>query len=105
MNIDINGIILGLFTLLASCAWFINWRKDKQEAKGLQKDNRMKDMDLAKKYVDEFNLNIVVPLQQRVQKLETQQEAFQDAIDSIDSCSHRDGCPVIRRLRKQPKGE
>ena len=55
-------IILGVLTLLGGCAWFVNFRKDKQEAKGIRADNRQKEMDLSKMYVDEFNLNIVVPL-------------------------------------------
>ena len=56
-------IILGVLTLLGGCAWFVNFRKDKQEAGGIRADNRQKEMDLSKMYVDEFNLNIVVPLQ------------------------------------------
>ena len=80
-------IVLGGLTLLGGCAWFVNFRKDKQEAKGIRADNRQKDMNrrtserrgqagldypereggnakrnLSKMYVDEFNLNIVVPL-------------------------------------------
>ena len=84
---DWTSIVLGGLTLLGGCAWFVNFRKDKQEAKGIRADNRQKEMDLSKMYVDEltfglppsrlgnahasmalrsawrrFNLNIVVPL-------------------------------------------
>lgn len=101
-------IILGVLTLLGGCAWltfgfppsrlgsvhasmallsawrrFVNFRKDKQEAGGIRADNRQKEMDLSKMYVDEFNLNIVVPLQQRVQKLESQIERLHDAIEGL----------------------
>ena len=120
-------IIIGLFTLLGGCAWltsglppsrlgkadasiallsllrrFVNFRKDKQEAKGIRADNRQKEMDLSKMYVDEFNLNIVVPLQQRVQKLESQIERLHDAIEGINSCPYRAECPVLDELAKSP---
>ena len=119
-----------MLTLLGGCAWFVNFRKDKQEAKGIRADNRQKDMNrrtserrgragsdypereggnakrnLSKMYVDEFNLNIVVPLQQRVQKLESQIERLQDAIEGINSCPYRAECPVLDRMRKQPEGD
>ena len=38
-------IILGALTLLGGCAWFVNFRKDKQEARGIVADNRQKDMN------------------------------------------------------------
>ena len=38
-------IVLGGLTLLGGCAWFVNFRKDKQEAKGIRADNRQKDMN------------------------------------------------------------
>ena len=98
-------IILGVLTLLGGCAWFVNFRKDKQEAKGIRADNRQKEMDLSKMYVDEFNLNIVVPLQQRVQKLESQIERLHDAIEGINSCPYRAECPVLGRMRKHEAGE
>ena len=93
-------IILGVLTLLGGCAWFVNFRKDKQEAKGIRADNRQKEMDLSKMYVDEFNLNIVVPLQQRVQKLESQIERLHDAIEGINICPYRAECPVLGSLAK-----
>ena len=46
-------------------------------------------LNLSKMYVDEFNLNIVVPLQQRVQRLESQIERLHDAIEGINSCPYR----------------
>jgi len=91
--------------LLGGCAWVVNYRKDKQEAKGIRADNRQKDMNLSKMYVDEFNLNIVVPLQQRVQRLESQIERLQDAIEGINSCPYRAQCPVLDELRKHEAGD
>ena len=79
-------------------------KKHRQEVEALKADNRQKEMDLSKMYVDEFNLNIVVPLQQRVQKLESQIERLHDAIEGINSCPYRAECPVLSRMRKQPEG-
>ena len=59
-------IILGLFTLLSTCGWFVAGRKYRQEVESLRADNRMKDMELGKAYVDEFRSNIARPLQEEV---------------------------------------
>ena len=59
-------IILGLFTLLSTCGWFVSGRKHRQEVESLKADNRMKDMELGKAYVDEFRSNIARPLQEEV---------------------------------------
>ena len=105
MTLGWTEIVVAVVTLLGGCAWVVNWRKDKQEAKGIVADNRQKDMNLSKMYVDEFNLNIVVPLQQRVQKLESQVERLEDAIQGIGSCPYRAECPVLDRMRRDKEGE
>ena len=38
-------IILGLFTLLSTCGWFVAGRKYRQEVESLKANNRMKDME------------------------------------------------------------
>lgn len=38
-------IILGVFTLLSTCGWFVSGRKHRQEVEGLKADVRRKDMD------------------------------------------------------------
>ena len=94
-----------MLTLLGGCAWFVNFRKDKQEAKGIRADNRQKEMDLSKMYVDEFNLNIVVPLQREVGELRQEVAALRNAIQKIDACPHRDNCPVIGELQRKSAGK
>lgn len=89
---NIITLLLALFTLLSSCSWFYNWRKDKQEAKGLKKDNKQKDMDLSKMYVDEFRHHIINPLMREVTML-------RNAIQRIDRCPHRANCPVLDGLQ------
>lgn len=103
MTLDWTSIALAVLTLLNGCAWFVNYRKDKQEAKGIAADNHLKDMELAKKYVEDYNRNIVEPLQQRVLKLEAKLTRLQDAIQSINDCPHSGECPVIGRMRNKPE--
>ena len=49
--------------------------------------------------------SIVVPLQQRVQKLESQIERLHDAIEEINSCPYRAECPVLGRMRQHEAGD
>lgn len=102
MSLDMTSIALAVLTLLTNCAWFVNWRKDKQESEAIKADNRLKEMELAKRYVEDYNQNIVVPLQQRVLNLEAEIGRLQDAIQSINDCPYSGECPVIVRMRKQP---
>ena len=101
----LSAIILAIISFLSGLGWMLDRKKHRQEVESLKADNRQKDMNLSKMYVDEFNLNIVVPLQQRVQKLESQIERLQDAIEGINSCPYRAECPVLDRMRKQPEGD
>jgi hypothetical protein len=94
-------IILGVFTLLSTCGWFVSGRKHRQEVEGLKADNRQKDMELGKMYVDEFRSNIADPLRQEVLELREQIDQLRNAIQRIDRCPHRDTCPVYDELRKQ----
>ena len=55
-------IVLGLFTLLSACGWFVSGRKHRQEVESLKADVRRKDMDLSKDYVTEWRTYIAEPL-------------------------------------------
>ena len=98
-------IVLGLFTLLSTCGWFVSGRKHRQEVESLRADNRQKDMDLSKDYVNEWRTYIAEPLQREVGELWTEVEALRHAIKRIDSCAYRDGCPVLDGQRKHSPGE
>ena len=104
-------------------------KKHRQEVESLKADNRMKDMELGKAYVDEFRSNIARPLQEEVKDLRMEIAQLRNAIQridfvflgrdsaipkqawmalaapSVDVCPHRDGCPVLDSLRKQPEGD
>ena len=105
MNIDVNSIILAVIALLGGCAWFVNWRKDRQEAKGLKKDNQLKDMDLSKMYVDEFRENIADPLRREVRELRSKVDQLRNAIQKIDRCPHRANCPVLDGMQYEQAGD
>ena len=91
-------IVLGLFTLLSTCGWFVSGRKHRQEVEGLRADNRRKDMDLSKDYVSEWRAFIAEPLQREVGELRNEVAQLRDAIRAIEACPHRDGCPVVDRM-------
>ena len=59
--VDWTSIILALITLLGGCGWLLDRKKHRQEVEGLKADNRQKDMELGKMYVDEFRSNIADP--------------------------------------------
>ena len=98
-------IILGLFTLLSTCGWFVSGRKHRQEIESLKADNRQKDMNLSRDYVTEWRTYIAEPLQREVGELRNEVAQLRYAIQKIDACPHRDNCPVIGELQRNAKSE
>ena len=98
-------IILGLFTLLSTCGWFVAGRKYRQEVESLKADNRMKDMELGKAYVDEFRSNIARPLQEEVKDLRMEIAQLRNAIQRIGDCPHSADCPVRDSLQHESQGD
>ena len=98
-------IILGLFTLLSTCGWFVSGRKHRQEIESLKADNRQKDMNLSRDYVTEWRTYIAEPLQREVGELRQEVAQLRYAIQKIDACPHRDNCPVIGELQRKSAGE
>ena len=98
-------IILGLFTLLSTCGWFVAGRKYRQEVESLRADNRMKDMELGKAYVDEFRSNIARPLQEEVKDLRMEIAQLRNAIQRIGDCPHSADCPVRDSLQHESQGD
>ena len=96
-----TSIVLAIITLLGGCGWLFDRHKHKQEVEGLRADNRQKDMDLSKMYVDEFKENIADPLRHEVRELRTEITYLRNAIQKINDCPHSDACPVISELQKQ----
>ena len=91
-------IVLGLFTLLSACGWFVSGRKHRQEVESLKADVRQKDMDLSKDYVTEWRTYIAEPLQREVGELRNEVAELRYAIERVSDCPHRDTCPVREQL-------
>lgn len=94
-------IVLGLFTLLSTCGWFVSGRKHRQEIESLKADNRQKDMNLSKDYVTEWRSCIAEPLQREVGDLRAEVAELRHAIQRIAECPHSGNCPVRDELRHE----
>ena len=105
MTMDFTAIILAIISFLSGLGWMLDRKKHRQEIESLKADNRMKDMELGKAYVDEFRSNIARPLQEEVKDLRMEIAQLRYAIQRIDYCAHRDDCPVLDGMRKQPEGD
>ena len=100
-----NSIIADIIALLALCGWFTNGRKHRRETESIAADNRKKEMELGKQYVDEFKDNIVKPLQTELRGLKREVTKLQKAVDRVNDCNYRDDCPVRDELRRQPASD
>ena len=77
----------------------------RQEVEALRADVKQKELDLSKDYVTEWRTYIAEPLQREVGELRNEVAALRNAIQKIDACPHRDGCPVIGELQRNAKSE
>lgn len=98
-------IVLGLFTLLSTCGWFVSGRKHRQEIQSLKADNRIKDMQLAQIYVEQFEKNIAEPLRREVRELRDEIKELKNALERGKECIHRDNCPIVERVRNKQAGD
>lgn len=98
---DWTSIILGIITLLGGCGWLFDRHKHRQEVEGLKADNRQKEMNLGKDYVDEFRKNIAEPLRREVRELKREVKQLRNALNKIQDCPHAADCPVYDELQKQ----
>ena len=102
---DWSGLILGVIGLLNGCGWIMDRRRHKRLIESLEAENRMKEMNLSKMYVDEFRVNIAKPLQDEVVDLKNEIVKLKNAIKRISDCAHRDSCPVYDELQREQTDE
>ena len=114
--------LLGLLTLIAGGGWLFDKKRHRQEVESIKADNKKKDMELSKMYVDEFKENIAEPLRQEIEQRRTEVselrkenaslrretgglrreiKQLKDAIQKIYDCPHAADCPVYDELQKQ----
>ena len=99
MTIDYTSIILAVISFVGGLGWMLDRKKHRQEVESLRADNRQKDMDLSKDYVNEWRTYIAEPLQREVGELRTEVAGLRDAIQRIGDCPHRAECPVLDSLQ------
>jgi hypothetical protein len=106
LTIEWTSIILAVIGMVSGWAtWWLDRRRHKQEVEGLKADNRQKDMNLSRDYVTEWRTYIAEPLQREVGELRTEVAQLRHAIQAIDVCPHRAGCPVADVMQHDPKPE
>lgn len=112
LNIILGGGFIGTLVTLRSTA-----RKAKAEAVKAEADAETVRIDNAEHATRILVDNIVKPLKDEFNEtkeelVETKKELARNtremarlrkALDGANSCEHRDGCPVLDRLREQPK--
>jgi hypothetical protein len=105
-TIEWTSVILALIGMVSGwVTWWLDRRRHKQEVEGLKADNRQKDMNLSKDYVTEWKTYIAEPLQREVGELRTEVAQLRHAIQAIDVCPHRAGCPVADVMQRDTKPE
>ena len=95
------NILLSVLTIVAGGGWLFDRHRHRQEIESLKADNRQKDMNLSKMYVDEFKENIADPLRREVRELRNEITYLRNAIQKINDCPHSGACPVYSELQKQ----
>ena len=104
-TLDVSAIMLALIGMVSGWGTFwLDRRKHQQEVESLRADNRQKEMNLSKDYVQEWRTYIAEPLQREVGQLRNEVAELRHAIQRIDRCPHRDHCPVYDGLRDEQKG-
>ena len=102
---NLIGLILAIISFLSGLGWMLDRKKHRQEVESLKADNRMKDMELGKAYVDEFRSNIARPLQEEVKDLRMEIAQLRNAIQRIGDCPHSADCPVRDSLQHESQGD
>ncbi len=115
MNIILSGGLVGTMAAIGSLRATV--RKAKAEASKSEADAESVRIDNAEHATRILMENIVKPLKEEFNEtkdelVETKKELARNtremarlrkALDGANSCEHRDGCPVLDRLREQPK--
>lgn len=109
VNVILGGGLVGTVAAIVSLRATV--RKAKAEATKAEADAESVRLDNAEHATRILIENIVKPLKEEFN--ETKKELARNtremarlrkAIDGANSCKHRDDCPVLERMREQPKG-
>lgn len=103
LNIVLSGGLVGLLTFL------LTWRSQARKARAEADTVNITNTEQATRILVE---NIVEPLKQELNATRRDLSAtkremarLRKAIDDANSCKYSASCPVLRRMREQPKDE
>ena len=92
--IDVTNIILGVLTLLGGCGWVIDRKKHRQEIESLKADIRQKDMELAEKFVVDWETHVAEPLKEDVRELREKVQRISEELENVKkNACYCAGCP------------
>lgn len=95
---SLTSILLGLLTFLNGFGWFFDRRRHKEEIQGMKRENQLKEMELAKKYVDEYDRTIAERLRNDVKDLRKELNQLKDVLQRVQECRYRAECPMLDGL-------
>ena len=103
LNMALSGGLVGLLTFL------LTWRSQARKARAEADTVNITNTEQATRILVE---NIVEPLKQELNATrrdlsatKREMERLRKALDDANSCKYSASCPVLRRMREQPKDE
>ena len=92
MNNYLFELLLALITALAGWDCIRQRKRYKLLCQQTLQENKLKEFDLAKQFVDAFSINIVRPLEHKL-------DLLTHAINVAKTCPRYPDCPVVDQLR------
>ena len=104
-TIDITAIILTMIGMVSGwVSFYLDRHKHRQEVQGMKRDNQLKEMELAKKYVDEYDRTIAERLRGDVKQLRNDLDQMRHELDQVKkSVCYRPGCSKRISMYNEPK--
>ena len=82
-TMDWTSVILGVITCLGGCGWVIDRKKHRQEIESLKADIRQKDMELAEKFVVDWETHVAEPLKEDVRELREKVQRISEELENV----------------------
>lgn len=106
-TIDITAIILTMIGMVSGwVSFYLDRHKHRQEVQGIKRDNQLKEMELAKKYVDEYDRTIAERLRSDVKQLRNDLDQLRHEMDNVKkNVCYRLDCHMRIGMFGKPKGD